>query len=179
MRPRLLPELLAARRAATRLRAAARYRRAPYAPGFPPPTRRACRLRVHAARAPAVADASGPALLHRRARRARGLPRARAFRRHHGLDLRRASRPGAARGGAPRARLVLETDAPYLLPRTIQPKPPHRRNEPAYLPDVLRATADCRGEDESALAEITTANACRFFGLTLAPGPDGVTAEVV
>src|SRR3546814_5693735 len=38
-------------------------------------------------------------------------------------------------------RLMLETDAPYLLPRTV-PKPlsgAHRRNEPALLPWVLRA----------------------------------------
>ena len=42
----------------------------------------------------------------------------------------------ALREAAPRIpadRLMIETDAPYLLPRTLQPKPPHRRNEPAFL----------------------------------------------
>jgi len=37
----------------------------------------------------------------------------------------------------PRGRLMLESDAPYLLPRTLRPKPKNGRNEPAYLPEVL------------------------------------------
>jgi len=72
----------------------------------------------------------------------------------------------------PRDCLMIETDSPYLLPRTLVPKPPHRRNEPAFLPTVLTETARCRGEDPVALAAVTTANACRFFGLTL-DAPDG------
>jgi TatD DNase family protein len=67
----------------------------------------------------------------------------------------------------PDDRLMLETDGPYLLPRTLQPKPPHRRNEPMYLPVVLEAVAQIRGEKPAAVAALTTANACRFFGLTL------------
>jgi len=94
-------------------------------------------------------------------------------------DERRGQALRDAAPRIPRDRLMLETDAPYLLPRTIQPKPPHRRNEPAYLPEVLRETASCRGENVAVLAEATTANACRFFGLTLGPGPEGSIAEVV
>lgn len=67
----------------------------------------------------------------------------------------------------PGERLMLESDAPYLLPRTIHPKPAHRRNEPAYLPVVLEETARHRGLTPATLAAETTANACRFFGLTL------------
>jgi TatD DNase family protein len=63
---------------------------------------------------------------------------------------------------------MLETDAPYLLPRTLTPKPAHRRNEPAFLPAILAETARCRGDAPQALAATTTANACRFFGITLA-----------
>lgn len=77
----------------------------------------------------------------------------------------------ALREAAPRIpddRLMLETDAPYLLPRTLRPRPAHRRNEPAFLVAVLEATARCRGETPQALARLTTGNACRFFGLTLA-----------
>jgi TatD DNase family protein len=82
----------------------------------------------------------------------------------------------ALRDAAPRipeTRIMIETDAPYLLPRTIQPKPAHRRNEPAYLPAVLAETARCRGEGPEALAAVTTRNACRFFGLTLTDARDG------
>jgi TatD DNase family protein len=67
----------------------------------------------------------------------------------------------------PADRLMIETDAPYLLPRTISPKPRDRRNEPMNLPAVLAALAGCRGEPAAELARVTTGNACRFFGLTL------------
>lgn len=65
----------------------------------------------------------------------------------------------------PDDRLLIETDAPYLLPRTIQPKPKSRRNEPAYLTEVLRIVAEARGQTEEHVAKITTENAIRFFGL--------------
>jgi len=64
----------------------------------------------------------------------------------------------------PPDRLMLETDAPYLLPRDLQPKPQSRRNEPKYLPHVLATVAECRGERAEALAEATTRNALLFFG---------------
>ena len=62
-------------------------------------------------------------------------------------------------------RLMIETDAPYLLPRTIEPKPKSRRNEPMYLPEVLRVVAEARGQSEAAVARATTENAVTFFGL--------------
>jgi len=65
----------------------------------------------------------------------------------------------------PDDRLLIETDAPYLLPRTLQPKPKSRRNEPQYLPAVLHTLADCRQQDPEALANLTTSNARRLFGL--------------
>ena len=76
----------------------------------------------------------------------------------------------------PDERLMLETDAPYLLPRTLQPKPAHRRNEPAHLWLVLEEAARCRRQSPQALAATTTANACRFFGLTLRPSADAARA---
>lgn len=70
----------------------------------------------------------------------------------------------------PADRLLIETDAPYLLPRDLQPKPQSRRNEPMYLPHVLAAIAEARGESAAALGEITTNNALRLFGWKLSDG---------
>lgn len=66
----------------------------------------------------------------------------------------------------PRGRLMLESDAPYLLPRTLRPKPKNGRNEPAYLPEVLREVALHRNESTEDLAEHSTASARAFFGLS-------------
>jgi len=65
----------------------------------------------------------------------------------------------------PRAVLMLETDAPYLMPRDLNPKPVSRRNEPAYLAHIARTVARARGESFEQLAQATTDNARRFFHL--------------
>ena len=65
----------------------------------------------------------------------------------------------------PAERLLVETDAPYLVPRDLRPPPKARRNEPAFLPHVLRALARARGEAPEELARVTTANAKRLFGI--------------
>ncbi len=67
--------------------------------------------------------------------------------------------------GIPADRLMLETDAPYLLPRDIRPAPQSRRNEPMYLPQVAQAVALARGETAAALAAATTRTARQFFRL--------------
>ncbi|MGA2396697.1 MAG: TatD family hydrolase [Steroidobacteraceae bacterium] len=77
------------------------------------------------------------------------------------------------RGGAlrtavpliPRQKLVLETDAPYLLPRDLKPPPKSRRNEPANLPHIAAMVATLRGESLAAIAAASTQNAVRLFGL--------------
>lgn len=65
----------------------------------------------------------------------------------------------------PLDRLMLETDAPYLLPRTIHPRPSSRRNEPAHLVWVLRKVAEVMHRQAEEIAGITTANARVFFNL--------------
>jgi TatD DNase family protein len=63
----------------------------------------------------------------------------------------------------PADRLLVETDAPFLTPRDLRPKPAEGRNEPAFLVHIIKAIAKCRGEAPEALAATTTANARRIF----------------
>ena len=65
----------------------------------------------------------------------------------------------------PAGRLMLESDAPFLLPRTLRPKPKNGRNEPAYLGEVLREVARHRGQSEQHLALETSECARTFFSL--------------
>ena len=59
----------------------------------------------------------------------------------------------------PMARLLVETDAPYLAP------PPHRgrRNEPVYVVETAKVLASVKGIDEVAFATATTGNFHRLF----------------
>ena len=81
-------------------------------------------------------------------------------------DERRGAHLKEIVSAIPDDRLMIETDSPYLLPRTIRPKPKSRRNEPANLPEVLRVVAEARGQTEEHVASITTSNARRFFALS-------------
>jgi TatD DNase family protein len=65
----------------------------------------------------------------------------------------------------PANRLMLETDAPYLLPRNVKPMPSHRRNEPMFLAHICEEVARDRGEDAAVTAANATAAARTFFRL--------------
>lgn len=65
----------------------------------------------------------------------------------------------------PANRLMLETDAPYLLPRTIRPMPKDRRNEPMYLAHIRDEVAKDRGETREALTEASVRTTEAFFHL--------------
>lgn len=82
-------------------------------------------------------------------------------------DERRGKELQGAAPRVPAGRLMIETDAPYLLPRTLRPHPSTRRNEPAWLVEVARVLAELRGESVESLAAHTTATAREFFGLPL------------
>lgn len=57
--------------------------------------------------------------------------------------------------------MILETDAPYLTPKS------HRgqRNEPSYLPEVAEKIAEWKGVSLDEVARATTANAKKLFNL--------------
>jgi len=59
------------------------------------------------------------------------------------------------------SRVVLETDAPYLAPVPYRGK----RNEPAYIPLVAQKLADALEGSVDEVAQITSANAKKIFGL--------------
>ena len=81
-----------------------------------------------------------------------------------GGDLREAVK------AIPLDRVMLETDAPYLLPKDI---PNERfgapvkkgRNEPCYLPHVAETVARHMGVEPAELADAALANTQRFFSL--------------
>ncbi len=80
-------------------------------------------------------------------------------------DERRGEALRRCVGDIPLDRLMIETDAPFLTPRDLRPKPKSGRNEPAFLPHVRDAVAHLRGLAPEAVASATTANARRVFGL--------------
>jgi TatD DNase family protein len=82
-------------------------------------------------------------------------------------DERRGAHLHALVRDIPADRLMLETDAPYLTPRDLRPQPKARRNEPAFLPHILRTVARALDQPAEALAHQTSQNARRFFSLPL------------
>jgi TatD DNase family protein len=70
----------------------------------------------------------------------------------------------------PPHRLMIETDAPFLLPRDLAQRPSNGRNEPAYLPHVLAAVARATGRPPDTVAAQTTRTARAFFAID--EGPD-------
>lgn len=63
----------------------------------------------------------------------------------------------------PSDRLILETDAPYLTPRTIRPRPRH--NTPALLPAIGAEVARLTGRSLQDVAEQSYINSCRLLQL--------------
>ena len=66
----------------------------------------------------------------------------------------------------PDDRLMIETDSPYLLPRSMRPKPKSSRNEPKYLPYIAKTIAEARQQDLQSLIMNTQKTSNAFFNLT-------------
>jgi len=66
----------------------------------------------------------------------------------------------------PNNRLMIETDSPYLLPRSMRPKPKSSRNEPKYLPYIAETIANAREQDLQQFLLQTQQTTKAFFNLT-------------
>jgi TatD DNase family protein len=65
----------------------------------------------------------------------------------------------------PDNRILIETDSPYLLPRSMRPKPKSSKNEPQYLPYIAQYIAVLRNQDPTDFAAQTYKNSIDFFRL--------------
>ncbi|NQZ21337.1 MAG: YchF/TatD family DNA exonuclease [Colwellia sp.] len=80
-------------------------------------------------------------------------------------DERRGKSLQALIPSIPLNRLMIETDAPYLTPRTIRPKPKSSRNEPSYLPYVVDKLAELYQCSVQDVINASSDNARRVFHL--------------
>ena len=65
----------------------------------------------------------------------------------------------------PENRLMLETDAPYLLPRDLLVKPAGNTNLPSYLPHILHTVARLQNKNSAILAFEILSTTQQFFEL--------------
>ena len=77
------------------------------------------------------------------------------------VTFKNAKRPVEVASRIPLDRLLVETDCPYLAPVPVR----GRRNEPAYVRYTAEKIAELRGMTLEELAEATTKNAARLFGI--------------
>ncbi|MEX1220736.1 MAG: TatD family hydrolase [Idiomarina sp.] len=79
-------------------------------------------------------------------------------------DERRGDELRQAVKHIPADRLLLETDGPFLLPRTLKPKPKSRVNEPAHIPHIAGVVAALREQPVAQLEQQCWHNSLTFFG---------------
>ncbi len=80
-------------------------------------------------------------------------------------DERRGVELASLVSDIPDNRILIETDSPYLLPRSMRPKPKSSKNKPQYLPYISKYIANLRGQSEEAFAKQVYQNSISFFGL--------------
>jgi TatD DNase family protein len=77
------------------------------------------------------------------------------------LTFKKSHLPEVLPAVVPLDRLVIETDAPYMAPVPMR----GQRNEPAYTRYVLQRLAEAYGVTEQVIADRTSANVARVFGV--------------
>ena len=78
-------------------------------------------------------------------------------------DMKRGRDLQEAVSVIPPEKLMIETDAPFLIPKNFDKKPKKNRNEPKYLPHILETIALCMGIDAEELALQVSKNTKEFF----------------
>ena len=76
-------------------------------------------------------------------------------------DEKRGESLRDAIGSLPLERLMLETDGPYLFPKTLRPR--KRNNEPCNIPHIGEKVASLLGVAPKVIMELSYDNACRLF----------------
>lgn len=77
------------------------------------------------------------------------------------ITYKKADELRAVARAAPLDRVLVETDGPFLAPVPFR----GQRNEPAYVPYIVRCLAEVKGLSETETGGATTSNAKRLFAL--------------
>ena len=80
-------------------------------------------------------------------------------------DMKRGRNLQEAVSVIPPEKLMIETDAPFLIPKNFDKKPKKNRNEPKYLPHILNRIAYEMDIDSKILAIKVTKNTKEFFNI--------------
>jgi len=81
-------------------------------------------------------------------------------------DMKRGKNLQEAVKVIPEDKLMIETDAPFLIPKNFDKKPKKNRNEPKYLPHILKTIAHYKDiEDVEKLALKVSDNTNKFFNI--------------
>ncbi len=65
----------------------------------------------------------------------------------------------------PPEKMMIETDAPFLIPRNLPKKPKSNKNKPKYLPHILKTIAEYKNMNIEDLGNSVTKTTKKFFNI--------------